>query len=46
MLLKPIIAVTRKRWQGERPFEGHAKESLKRKLVSPAVREDVKEIVR
>lgn len=38
MLTQFIIGMTRRRWQAERPFEGHIKESLQRKLKNPAVR--------
>ena len=40
MLAQSIIGMSRRRWQAERPFEGHTKESLRRKLQSPAVRDD------
>lgn len=46
MLTESIIGMTRRRWQGQRPFEGHTKESLLRKLQSPAVRDAVKEQLR
>jgi hypothetical protein len=46
MLTQSIIGMTRRRWQAERPFEGHTIESLHRKLKSPAVRDAVKEQVR
>lgn len=46
MLTQSMIGMTRRRWQAERPFEGHTKESLQRKLKSPAVRDAVKEQVR
>ncbi|CAA2155849.1 hypothetical protein MBRA_01471 [Methylobacterium brachiatum] len=46
MLTESIIGMTRRRWKAERPFEGHTKESLQRKLRSPAVRDAVKEQLR
>jgi hypothetical protein len=46
MLTQSIIGMSRRRWQAERPFEGHTKESLRRKLQRPAVRDDVKGQVR
>ncbi|MCJ2067364.1 hypothetical protein MKK75_00855 [Methylobacterium sp. J-030] len=46
MLMQSILGMTRRRWQAERAFEGHTKESLRRKLQSPAVRDAVKEQVR
>ncbi len=46
MLTNPIIGMTRRRWLAERPFEGSTKESLERKIDSPAVREEIKELVR
>lgn len=46
MLTESIIGMTRRRWRDDRPFAGHTKESLVRKLQNDAVREDVKEQVR
>ncbi|MGU3539820.1 hypothetical protein [Methylobacterium sp. A54F] len=46
MLTQSIIGMARRRWQAERPFEGHTKESLIRKIQSSAIREDVKEQIR
>lgn len=45
MLTQSITGMTRRRWQTERPFEGHIKASLQRKLKSPAVRNTVREQV-
>ena len=41
-----IIGTIRRRWRSERPFEGSTKESLERKIDSPAVREEIKELAR
>ena len=46
MLTNSILGMTRRRWQTERPFVGHTKESLQRKLQSPAMRAVVRELVR
>lgn len=46
MLTNSIIGIIRRRWQSKRPFQGHAKESLLRKIQNDAVREDVKEQAR
>ena len=46
MLTDSITEIVRRRWQAPRPFEGHTKESLIRKIDSPAVREEVKEQIR
>ena len=46
MLTESIIGMARRRWQAPRPFEGHTKESLLRKIESPAVRNEVKEQAR
>ena len=42
MLTDSMIGMARRRWQAQRPFEGHTNESLLRKIESPAVREEVK----
>lgn len=46
MLTASMIGMIRRRWLSERPFEAHTKESLLRKIASPAVREAVKEQAR
>lgn len=46
MLTNSIIGMTRRRWLVARPFEGSTKESLVRKIQSPAVREEIKEHAR
>ncbi|CAA2155870.1 hypothetical protein MBRA_01491 [Methylobacterium brachiatum] len=46
MLTNSIIGMTRRRWQAERPFQGHTEESLNRKIRSPAIREGIKEQAR
>ena len=46
MLTEAMIGMARRRRQASRPFEGHTKESLLRKIESRAVREGVKEQVR
>ncbi|SPK01984.1 protein of unknown function [Methylorubrum extorquens DM4] len=46
MLTNSIIGMIRRRWRTERPFQGHPKESLLRKIQNDAVREDVKEHAR
>ena len=46
MPVESMIGMARRRWQAPRPFEGHTKESLLRKLDSPAVRGEVKEQAR
>ncbi len=38
--------MVQRRWQMAFPFQGHARESLLRKIASPAVREEVKEQAR
>lgn len=45
MLTQSITGMTRRRWQADRPFEGHTKASIQRKLKSPAVRNTVREQV-
>jgi hypothetical protein len=46
MLTNSIIKMARRRWQAERPFQGHTEESLNRKIRSPAIREEIKEQAR
>ncbi|MBO1022707.1 hypothetical protein IPV08_22355 [Methylobacterium sp. SD274] len=46
MLTTSMIGMIRRRWLSDRPFEAHTKESLLRKIASPAVREAVKEQAR
>lgn len=46
MQTESMIGMARRRWQALRPFEGHTKESLLRKIECPAIREEVKEQAR
>lgn len=41
-----MISMIRRRWLSERPFKGHTKKSLLRKIQNDAGREDVKDQVR
>lgn len=46
MLTNSMISMIRRRWLSERPFKGHTKKSLLRKIQNDAGREDVKDQVR
>ncbi|GJE59216.1 hypothetical protein [Methylobacterium trifolii] len=46
MLTQSMIELCRRRWQAERPFEGHTNESRFLKLKSSAVRQDIKDQAR
>jgi hypothetical protein len=43
MTTSSTLETVRRRWSNERPFAGHTKESLQRKIASGALRPDIRE---